>query len=138
MKAPFFQSSGFSLIELLIVLVIIGILVRISYPVYTQHVQKTHRSQAQVALLDLASAMERYYAVHHSYRNATLTVLEINEYIDTSYYQLVITQATDNTYLLQAVPLNSQIQDNACGTLSLDQQGRKSISGSGEIHACWN
>lgn len=130
-------QRAFTLLELLTVVVIISLLIMLSYPTYTQHLLKTRRAQAQVALLDLASGMERYYLLYNTYNGATLNNLEINPFTESNAYQLAINQLTQDSYLLLATPLNQQTQDKGCGTLSLDSMGRKSISGSGSVEECW-
>ena len=56
------QSKGFTLIELMITVVIIGVLAAIAYPGYTKYMQQTRRSDAQIALIDAANLMEKYYS----------------------------------------------------------------------------
>lgn len=66
------KTNGFTLIELMIVVVIIGILAAIAYPSYSQWVTETRRSDAQAALMDLAAKLERYFSQCNSY-TTTLT-----------------------------------------------------------------
>jgi len=56
------KPKGFTLIELMITVVIIGVLAAIAYPSYTKYMQQTRRSDAQIALSDAASRMEKYYS----------------------------------------------------------------------------
>lgn len=129
------RQHGFTLLELVVTLAIVSILIVIGYPVYTQHVLKTHRAQAQVALLDIAGGMERYAATHQTYSGATLANIEVNAYTDSRAYQLEITQANGVGYQLQAVPQGSQTKDS-CGILGLNQLGEKSAVG-GSVTNCW-
>lgn len=131
------HQKGFTLIELITTLAIVSLLITISYPIYTQYVTKTHRTHAVVALLDLASSLERYHTVHHTYADATLADLQVNPYTDTKIYQLEIKDATENSYTVNAIPVGTQQKDTACGILSLNQLGEKSISGSGKVLDCW-
>ena len=64
------RVSGFSLIELLIVVSILGVLASVIYPSYTRHTQGAYRAQAQADLLDFATAMERHKATNFSYSGA--------------------------------------------------------------------
>jgi len=131
------HQQGFTLLELLITLLIVSILAMISYPSYNHFILKTRRTDAQIALLDLASSMERYYAINNTYMGATLADLMENKYTNEGYYQLEITQSTQDTYLLQALPEQSQTRDSACGTLGINQLGEKTISGNDQVENCW-
>lgn len=130
------KNSGFTLIELLIVLAIICILTCIAYPCYTSYLVTARRSNATVALMNLADSLEQYYNEHHSYQNATLEKLNISNNVD--FYQLEINMANDTSYSIEATPKSSQAKaDSKCGTLILDQLGNRSISGAGSINECW-
>ena len=134
---PLHYFCGFTLLELIAVLAIVGTLALISFPVYTHYLVKTRRAQAIVALLDVALGMERYAVVHHSYAGATLSAVQVNTYTDSQAYQLQISQATDSNYQLQAVPQGTQLKDIACGILGLNESGRKTISGNADVADCW-
>jgi len=128
-------KSGFSLIELLITLAIIGILVGLAYPRYNQHLITVRRTYAIAALTDVAARLEQYYAANNTYAGATLNNLGVPEI---NFYQLQITQATADQYSVSAIPQKQQAQDDSdCGTLILDQEGNKKITGKGKIATCW-
>lgn len=133
------NQSGFTLIELLIVFAIIGILIAVAYPAYTHHLVKARRTEAQIALLDLAARMEQYYSENnHSYANASLAKLKISETTTNNFYALAITQVTPVTYVLLAEPLGIQAErDAACASLTLDQLGRKGATGTASSTMCW-
>jgi type IV pilus assembly protein PilE len=130
------NNHAFTLIELLIVLIIIGVLVAISYPAYTSHIIKTHRAQAKIALLDLAAQLEEYHGQHHSYKGATLATLNIKNHTENNYYQLTL-QTNDNDYTVSAIPVGTQAQDKICGRFIYDQSGKKSFTGNGTAQECW-
>ncbi len=127
--------TGFTLLELLTVLAIIGLLTLSSYPIYTYHVLKTHRIEAQMGLLDLASALDRYYTANNTYEGATLANLEINQETPNHYYRLEIAELTEGSYLLRALAIGPQTKDSACGTFTLNQLGERNTSG--EDNHCW-
>lgn len=133
------KIKGFTLVELLITLAILGVLAAIAYPAYNQHVIKARRSDAQIALLDLAARMERYYAENNSYQNATLEKLHLDAATPQGFYMLVIAEAAPNTFSLLAKPVGAQAtNDPLCGELTLNQLGQKSQTGTGTMQQCWN
>jgi type IV pilus assembly protein PilE len=142
-------KRGFSLIELLIVLVIIGILTSIAYPSYREYITRARRSDGQAALLDLASRMERYYSENNTYQTATIgtggttDVLSTNSSPET-WYTLSIITATNAAYTLQATPTGIQgTTDTRCQSLTINNLGAKGITTgpagnpTGTIAQCW-
>lgn len=130
--------NGFHLIELLIVLTLIGILIALNVPIYSQHQIQENRMEAAGMLAKLAIAMEQYYIDQNTYQNATLSLLHFPELIAKNNYQLIIQSANDENYLLFAKPIHAQAEkDIACGILTLNALGEKSISGSGKMENCW-
>ncbi|AHE66727.1 type IV pilin protein [Legionella oakridgensis] len=143
------MKKGFSLIELLIVLVVIGILASIAYPSYRDYISRARRSDGQSALLDLASRMERYYSENHTYQTATIGTGNATDVLSSAvspegWYTLAINNPTTSTYTLQATPRNAQATaDTLCQTLTLNQLGVKGIatgpagSPTGTASQCW-
>lgn len=137
------MKSGFSLIELMIVLAIISILTTFAYSSYTHHVVRTRRVEGKVALMDLAARMERFYLEKNSYLSATIathsdTDVLASEKSSNGWYKLVITIKDPHHYVLAAIPQNSQaIDDPKCGTLTLSDTGVRGMSSSGDVRECW-
>ncbi|KTD22410.1 type IV pilin protein [Legionella londiniensis] len=143
------MKKGFSLIELLIVLVIVGILASIAYPSYQEYITRARRSDGQAALLTLASRMERYYSEHNTYQTATIGTGNNTDILSSNlspegWYQLSISNATSNSFTLQAAPLNAQAtNDTRCQTLTLNNIGVKGIAPgpagtpTGTANQCW-
>lgn len=124
------KTSGFTLIELLMVLAIIGILGAISYPLYSKHLVKARRTYAITALMDLAGQMEEQYVLSNTYDKVATK--------DSKDYHFEITPK-DDAYVLRAVPRGKQAEfDALCGSLVFDQNGNRSISGSGTVEECWH
>ncbi len=131
------RQRGFTLLELIVVLAIVGILSLVSYPIYTHHILKTRRAQAEVALLDVAAGLERYHALHNTYVGASLANIEVNAYTENQAYQLDIANADAMDYSVQARPLGAQAADSVCGVLSINALGVKGILGTGKVTDCW-
>ncbi|VAW83146.1 Type IV pilus biogenesis protein PilE [hydrothermal vent metagenome] len=138
------NQKGFSLIELMIVVAIIGILAAIGYPSYQDSVQKSRRADCEGALVGFSGAMERRFTTMNSYAGAgpagadtgAPTIYSTQCPIDggTPSYNLTIQASTATTYTLAATPINGQASD-ACGTLTLTQANVKGSAGT--VADCW-
>jgi type IV pilus assembly protein PilE len=131
------KYTGFSLIELVVAMAIMAILVAVAYPSYTSYVQKNRRSDGQVALMDLANRMDRYFTENNSYAGATLTNVSMPATSPQGYYNLSITSATASAFTIQAAPTGAQAGDTTCGTLTLNQLGQKGKTGTAAVADCW-
>jgi type IV pilus assembly protein PilE len=140
-------SFGFTLIELMVTVAIVTILATIAVTSYTSQIQKSRRTEAKSALLDLAGREERLFSTTNVYSDrqnflgyatagtATITNMPFGN----GYYQLtvVVAGAPPTTYLLSAAPVGSQARDTTCGTFSLDQLGQQTVNGTGTVASCW-
>ena len=143
--APRF-SIGFSLIELLVVLVITGIVSAIALPSYTQYVQRGHRAEAVAVLLEAQHFMERYYSAQGRYDGSAEAPgkkpdlplrLQGIPFESDRRYQLMLETATVNSYELKAEPVGAMAGDK-CGTLTINQTGLKGLIGSDlSVADCW-
>jgi type IV pilus assembly protein PilE len=131
------STLGFTLLELMSALAIIGLLITISYPLYTQHILKTNRSQAHITLLHVAAELEHFHALHHTYKGANLDNMPISGYANNQTYVLEISDTTENHYKITAIPQQAQLKDTLCGSLSLNEMGNKEVTGSGNVPDCW-
>lgn len=136
------DGNGFSLIELLFVVVIAVLLFALAIPSYQQHITKTKRLEGKIALLDLAARLERYYAEHHSYALATIAQNANTDVLKSAlsshgFYQLAIIAQSPSTFLIQATPNFPKFQDAECGALRLNQWGEKTVTGPGKLTVCW-
>lgn len=132
------SSHGFSLIELMIVVAIVGIIAAIAYPSYQNNVRETRRTTAQADLMELSQWMERQYSADHDYRDGTGNpTLPFDESPRNSgsgvFYNISFSGSVgQNSYTLQAAPNGDQTNDR-CGTLTLDQAGSRGADDTG----CW-
>jgi type IV pilus assembly protein PilE len=132
------KNSGFTLVELLVALAIIGIFASIAYPAYESYITKIRRTEAQVALMDLAARMEHFYSENqHSYSGADLGALGVKATTPKGYYRLSLSNLSSTTYTLEAKPIGVQAGDTICKTLTLNQLGQKGKTGSGTVEECW-
>ena len=140
---PNLQARGFTLIELMIVVAIVGILAAVAYPSYTESVRRGDRSAARSALLDAQQFMERYYAANSRYSDAAGSNIDIlpsrlaRVPTDAPKYNLSLQSPTDmaaeatprsaiNAYTLIATPIGT---DTTCGVLTLSNTGVKGAAG---------
>ncbi|MDA8622314.1 prepilin-type N-terminal cleavage/methylation domain-containing protein [Psychrosphaera sp.] len=152
---------GFTLIEVLITLAIVGILASVIYPSYSRYVVSSYRAQAQADMLELATAMERHKATTFSYKGAAGTKNSPSDtgkpWVFASHspadkpiadkkFDLTIESVANNgrSYEIRAMPLNTDSSDPmADGMLSIFSDGRKAYDADkdGAYAAdeyCWN
>ncbi|MEW6119418.1 MAG: type IV pilin protein [Pseudomonadota bacterium] len=129
------RASGFTLIELMIVVAIVASLATIAYPSYLEQVRKSNRADAQALMLENAQFMERYFTTNGTYEDADLPKQQAPEEGD-ARYAITLPTATATEYTIQATPTGS-FEDPLCGTITIDQTGTKTESGSGALSDCW-
>ncbi|WP_185267798.1 type IV pilin protein [Halopseudomonas xiamenensis] len=100
------RGAGFTLIEVMIVVVIVGILAAIAYPSYQRYVQNTREAEAQGQIMELASTLEAYRAKHFSYKDADTKLSTLApELSGSKYYEAKITPGASNqSYTIEANP----------------------------------
>ena len=123
------REKGFTLMELMIVVVIIGILSAIAYPNYRQYAARAKRNEAKAELLKIATLQERFYLQNNTY-TTDMTNLGFaatgNNKSDTGSYNINVDLATANDFLATATYLNSDAEASKCLTFQIDGRGTKS------------
>lgn len=122
------RSRGFTLIEVMIVVVIVGIIASFAVPSYVRYVRDGKRSEGQVALLSLSTQLERCFTEGFSYVSGSCPTGPLDS--QSGYYSLSVSAAA-TSYTLTAEP---NFQDTQCGDLTLTHTGSRGSSAGG---ACW-
>lgn len=124
------RAAGFSLIEIMIVVAILGIIASIALPSYNEHVRKTRRAAGGACAAAVAQQLERWYTTNLTY----VGVAEDTSMCEDSaleFYDYEI-DVDARTYTVTAEPIGRQAGDT-CGDLSIDQAGTKLPATAG----CW-
>lgn len=140
-------EKGFSLLELLITVAIIGLLSAISYPSYKEQVIRSRRADAKVALYSIAEQVERYYSENFSYDGID-SKLSFPQNSSQGYYQINIVvpdPISGAGFLLTATPQKGQeVNDLDCQSFTFDATGLENITSgprgapSATADQCWS
>lgn len=138
------RVQGFTLVEMVIVVLIISVLAAIAYPAYQNHVIKTRREAAKGCLLEMQQFMERYYTTNLRYDQpmgggAAVALPPCQAGTDvTNHYTLRLDAVTQRAYTLSATPRNLQlVKDTYCGILGINNAGNKTKTGTQSVDYCW-
>lgn len=143
------NAKGFTLIELMISLMILGVLAAIAIPSYQSSIRKTHRADAKASLNDIAMKLQRCFTTNSSYLASSTVVCAVSDQLKTStgitsqyYFVTVGSNITQTTYTLTAQPIagSSQASDTVCADFFLDQAGTKTAvdaSNNDTTSTCW-
>ena len=139
--------KGFTMVELMIVIVIIAIIASIALPSYEQFMQKGRRADGKNMLMQLSALQERFYSENGFYGRMTDIVGVGNIDSDEGHYNVTVDCSPDSAacaaasrpqfYTLTAAPQGGQVNDTDCGNFLYDQAGNKTVSGSDPKNNCW-
>lgn len=134
------QNHGFTLMELMIVVVIIGVLAAVAFPSYQDSVRKSRRSDAKADLLALQLAQEKWRATNPSYTanlaNLGRTAAGGTFYTPQGFYTLGVAGVSATAYTITATPVAGSDQaSDSCGAFSVDQNGP--VTTTAAQTACW-
>ena len=138
----FGNVAGFTLIELMIAVAIVGIIAAIAMPAYQNYVMQSNRAVAKAILYENAQFMEQFYTENNRYdqdMGGNTVAIPVTQSPRTGAVQYNITlQAVANaTFTLQAVPdAGGSMAGDVCGTLTLTNTGQQGAAGT--IAECWD
>jgi len=135
------RSQGFSLIELMIAVVIVGILAAVAIPMYSDYVTRSRRADGQATLMQVAQELERCYTQFSKYNDNSCSVVNggvVSETSDQGFYVISASGGalTESNFTLIATPQNEQANDTDCKTLTLTHLGEQSATGD-DPDSCW-
>ena len=134
-------QKGFTLIEVMVVVAIVGILSAIAYPSYTEYIARGHRAEARANLLQAAQWMERAATANGTYptaSSAASAIAALEAQLKMDRYSIKVDSTNGSSYTLTAAPKGAQLKDK-CGSYTLTQSGKRDVaSATLSVAECWN
>lgn len=124
------RQRGFTLIELMIVVAVIGILAGIGIPAYQSYMREARRAEGTSGLLEMQSLQERWRLNNTTYGTAA-NLATVGTLPTSTYYTFSVTANTATAFTVTAAAAGSQTSDTGCTSLTIDQAGARTPI------ACW-
>jgi type IV pilus assembly protein PilE len=143
-RPPKSASGGFTLIEIMITVLIVAVLAAVATAGYRSQVQKSRRTDARNALLDLAGREEKLFTTVNAYSQTPSDLgygavgISFPITVGSGYY--TVSASVPNppvSYLITATAIGTQANDTQCATLSVDQTGAQTSTGGAASATCW-
>ena len=117
------KVSGFTLIEIMVVVVLIGILTSIAVPSYRSYMMKSNRTDAKVSLLKIAAAQEKNYLQFNTY-TTDLGALDMTTLANNGHYTMSVVDADTSEFNALATAREGQAEDTKCLVFSINELGQ--------------
>lgn len=136
------RSAGFTLIELMIVVAIVGVLAAVAYPNYREYVMKGNRSDAKASLTRSAQELTRCFTSFNRYDHDDCAEAALYDaaYVSTEGYYALTAVINPTTFVLTATAAGTQLADTNCTTFTLSNTGARTAATSTSADStarCW-
>ncbi len=133
------KLKGFTLIELVIAIAIVGILTAIAVPSYQSFIRKSNRKAAATCSLEQSQFAERYFTTNLTYVGLPAPAGGcVADLVAANRYVFAFTNVTATTYTVRATPTGDQLNDTDCLILRVLSTGAKQVSGSKPADQCFS
>ncbi len=127
------KQRGFTLIELIIAVVIVGILAAIALPSYQEYVRQALRAEVTAVLLENAHRLERHYTRHGSYLDAAPVLNDQSPSQGRAVFNIASSLSADSYLLTASAAPGSSMAQDSCASYTLNQLGLRTPANS----RCW-